>query len=166
MQKQQRNILTEAISIFQQLQQRRDELTREIDEIDQALSQFRGASSAGAFRKAPKGVIRRGVGQNGMPLREALFKVLANGARSKDQLLEDVQRIGYRFAATDPMNSLQAFLYGPGKKLFKRAEGKFSLANGVSASSGVKVKRTMSPEARKRIAAAQKKIWAERKKAA
>lgn len=35
--------------------------------------------------------------------------------------------LGYRFASANPVNSVGAYLYGAGKKEFKRADGKFSL---------------------------------------
>src|SRR5204862_3009870 len=116
-----------------QLQERRAQLKSEIDEIDRTLIQFQGSRpSPAAGTPGRRG--RRGIGQDGMSLREALLKVLAQGPRTKNELLEDVQKIGYRFTATDPMNSLQAFLYGTGKSLFNRVEGRFSLIGGPSMS--------------------------------
>jgi hypothetical protein len=105
-----------------------------------------------------------------MPLREALIIVLSQGSKTKHELLEGVRKIGYRFAASDPMNSLQAFLYGSGKKLFQRVDGKFALAGGASSSSNgpakpAKAKRTMSLQARKRISEAVKARWAKQKAA-
>ncbi len=42
--------------------------------------------------------------------------------------------------------------------------GRFSVAAAAAPASAVKGKRTMSPEARKRIAQAQKKRWAKQKR--
>ena len=172
MQKLQRDIVGEAMALFQRLQQERGQHQNRIDEIDRALGHLRGAAPAAAAKTAArpakvKSVVvgRRGRGGNPMPLRAALVQVLAHGPRTKQELMAGVRKIGYRFKATDPMNSMQAFLYGAGKKLFKRVDGKFSLAAGVSSSTPAagkpaKVRRVISPEARKRISDAVKARWA------
>jgi len=172
MKQRQDTIVQEAIALFQRLQQRRQELQGEIDAIDRALGQFRGVAPTAAVKSAtiPR---RKGRGQNSMPLREAVTQVLSGGAKTRQELLRGVQQLGYRFSATDPMNSLQAFLYGTGKKLFTREDGKFALVGGASgatsakngANKPAKVKRTMSPAARKKIAAAQRARWAKVKAA-
>ena len=173
MKKEHQNFVQEALASFQRLQQRRGELQAEIDEIDQALGQF-GSARAPAHRM-PVATARRSMnGRKAMPLREAIVQVLSAGPQTRQEILDGVQRVGYRFAATDPMNSLQAFLYGPGKKLFIRHDGKFGLAGGASSAAGAvkngadkpaKAKRTMSAAARKKIAAAQKARWAKFKAA-
>ena len=174
------DIVRQAIAIFQELQKRRSQLQAEIDEIDRALGQVRNVSPVAAIKPAAQvgsngtRVVRRGrppTGSNGMPLREAVIRALAAGPKTKDELIAGVQQIGYKFATADPMNSLQTFLYGTGKKLVKRVEDKrFALVAGGAAAAKrpapAKAKRNISPAARKRMADAARKMWADRKKAA
>src|SRR5436190_22731915 len=160
MQKQNRNIVREAISLFQQLQQRRAELQREISEIDEALTQIRGGSGA----TAPN-TVRSGVHSSGkkVGLRDMVITALTKGPLSRAEILQEVQNLGYRFNSKNPSKSLDVFLYGAGKALIKRVDGKFSLAgrssgNRADVKNGAAsfTKRSMSPEARKKIGAAQK----------
>jgi len=181
------NLIGQAIAIFQELQDRRSQLQAEIEEIDRALGAVRNGDSIAATIPAARPVSksapvktagRRGRGNNAMPLREAVAQVLASGPKTKEELLSGVRELGYRFATSDPANSLQAFLYGTGgKKLIQKAEGKrFALIAGgksapasrttAKAAAPAKAKRNISPAARKRMADAARKMWADRKKAA
>src|SRR5882762_5504111 len=45
--------------------------------------------------------------ENAMSLRESVLQVLTATPIAKQELLEKVQKIGYRFSSSDPMNSLQ-----------------------------------------------------------
>jgi len=167
MKQRQKNFVQAAIASFQRLQQRRKELQAEIEEIDGALEQMGGMKPVPAARRVQGTATTRKRAGNSMSIREAALKALSNGAKSRQDLLAAVQKLGYQFSAVDPMNSLQAFLYGPGKKLFTRRDGMFALAagtssvpaNGRSEKAGRR-KRTMSAAARKKIAAAQKARWA------
>jgi hypothetical protein len=93
---------------------------------------------------------------------------------TKGEVLAAVQKRGYKFSTNDPLNSLGVILYGKNPK-FNRVDGRFSTAGGAKAQStslssaasspGSKRggKRKLSPEARARIAAAQKARWAKQK---
>ena len=165
----QTDILQAAISLFQKLRQERSEHQARVAAIDAVMAQLGGAVPAATLAPvtpaaAPVG--RRGRGNNTMRLQDAVAQSLAQGLQTKDELLAGVQRVGYRFATQNPMNSLQTFLYTTGKKLFPRVDGKFSVAGAVAAPKAVKpakVKRTMSPAARKRISEAVKARWARQK---
>ena len=92
--------------------------------------------------------------------------VLQNGPMTKEQVLDAVQKRGYKFSTKNPLNSLGVILYGKNPR-FNRADGKFSLGAGAAGASsaaptktGRGGKRTMSPAARARIAAAQRARWA------
>jgi len=50
--------------------------------------------------------------------------VTRNRPLSKAEILEGVQKLGYKFATKDPMNSLNAMLYAPANK-FRNQNGKF-----------------------------------------
>lgn len=126
-----------------------------------SLSPIQGAigQSTGAFDRARRGR-PSGAGQS---LRDHVLAVLQNGPMTKEEVLAAVQKRGYKFSTNNPMNSLGVILYGKNPK-FNRIDGKFSIASGA-ASAGTKRggKRTMSPAARARIAAAQRARWANQK---
>ncbi len=63
---------------------------------------------------------------NTMSLREAVLKVLTTTPMTKQELLDAVQKVGYRFASAKPKFSLETFLYGTGRKLVKKVDGKFA----------------------------------------
>jgi hypothetical protein len=66
----------------------------------------------------------------GLSIREAIAKVTARQPMGLSELVDAVQRIGYRFESKNPRNSVGAYLYSPhGRKYFKRANGKFSPIN-------------------------------------
>lgn len=160
MQERQQDIVKQVISLFQQLQQRRIQLQRELEEIDQALNTVRAPSSttrAPAISN-PTQNRKKGRGQNKMTLRDAVTKAVAQRSLDRREILQEVGKLGYKFNSKNPMKSLDVFLYGTGKHLFKRVDGKFSLSGGTA--KPAKTKRTMSPEARKKIAAAAKARWA------
>jgi hypothetical protein len=180
-----RNIIQEVLRLIQQLEQERAQHRQRIDEIDSALTQIRGGSiapspasprrgrppgskNAPAKSSAPTG--QGGRGGNSMSFREAAAQVTAKQPLSVREIVEAVQKIGYKFQSADPIKSVGAYLYGKeGKKHFKRADGKFSAekgpiekGNGRSAQPA-KAKRTMSPESRKKIAEAVRARWAKQK---
>src|SRR3954468_9618869 len=63
---------------------------------------------------------------NAMPIREAIAKVTSKQPLSVREIVDAVQKVGYKFQSSNPVNSVGAYLYGAhGKKHFKRANGKF-----------------------------------------
>lgn len=106
---------------------------------------------------------------NPMSLREAIIQALAKGPMTRQELVKAVEDIGYVFNTDDPANSMGVILYGK-KSPFKNDNGKFSLRSGSAApatenNGRAAKKRTMSPEARARIAAAQRARWSKQKRA-
>ena len=65
--------------------------------------------------------------KNEMSLKEAVVKVLGNGALKKEQILAGVLKLGYRFNAGKPINSLNTLLYGSKNPKFKNKDGAFSV---------------------------------------
>lgn len=164
----------------------RDSLVREKSELEQRLSQINQAlgeqetssnqSSAPAattsFSKPASSQGRRGrPSRSGVSLREAVLQVTGSGAKTKEEILKGVENLGYRFSTKNPLNSLGVILYGKNPR-FKNDNGRFSPVGGGSSSGGSsnggssgagafgRKKRQMSPEARERIAAAQRARWA------
>jgi hypothetical protein len=157
----------------------RSALTKERDAIQKRLKELNavfGGESTATVAPPPVRKLGRPPGRparvkNQMSLREAVLKVLSATPISRDELLAAVQKAGYRFASTNPLNSLQTFLYGSGKKLVKNVNGKFAATTASAATTKppapakpAKAKRRISPEGRKRMAEAARKRWADKKK--
>jgi len=113
------------------LQRERSELQQRLKQIDAALN---GGEVPVPFIKAPtlRGTVQkakartRGV-RNKLTVREAVEKVTAAKALPLREIVEGMQRLGYKFASKNPKNSVGAYLYSAeGKKHFKRANGKFA----------------------------------------
>lgn len=64
--------------------------------------------------------------RNKVSLREMILRVTRDKPMTKQEILEAVQREGYRFNTPNPMPSLNAVLYA--KKMFKNENGRFSPA--------------------------------------
>lgn len=69
--------------------------------------------------------------RNTMTLRDAVILITRKKPMTKEQILLELDKLGYEFATPKPMNSLNATLYS--KRTFKRENGCFSPAEGVYA---------------------------------
>lgn len=163
------------ISLRDSLMQEKTRLENRLQEINDALGQGTSPianTSSGAPPPSPKFGSRRGRGRasGGLSLRDAVLQVTARGALSKEDILNGVKQLGYRFSTSNPLNSLGVILYGKNPK-FKNDGGRFSPVGGSSSnvsqakgpSKGTSKRRKLSPEARERIAAAQRARWAKAK---
>jgi hypothetical protein len=64
--------------------------------------------------------------RNGISIRDAIAQVTSKQPLTVREIVDAVQKIGYKFSSSNPVNSVGAYLYGShGKKHFKRADGKF-----------------------------------------
>jgi hypothetical protein len=111
----------------------REDLRKRLQQLDAALAGAGAVSAPPASRKsAPRSMkapAKSTRASNTMSIREAVARVTAKKALSVREIVEAVQKIGYKFTSSDPVNSVGAYLYGAhGRKLFKRADGKFSPA--------------------------------------
>ena len=152
----------------------RNSLTREKAQLQERLEQINQAlgetTPPAAARIGTTGPARRGrPAASGLSLREAVLQVTSQRPMTKQEILDAVQSLGYRFSTNNPMNSLGVILYGKNPR-FKNEGGRFSPAGGAKAGAGAKSngafrrkKRQLSPEARERIAAAQRARWAKAK---
>ncbi|MCI0534319.1 MAG: winged helix-turn-helix domain-containing protein [Verrucomicrobiales bacterium] len=61
-----------------------------------------------------------------MSLKAAVTQVTEDKALTKAEILAAIKKLGYKFTAKDPVNSLNTVLYS--KKAFKNQGGKFSPA--------------------------------------
>ncbi|MFT5290608.1 MAG: hypothetical protein ACI82F_002683 [Planctomycetota bacterium] len=162
------DLIKDYVAARKALHQEQARITQRLAEIDQVLGSSDEApevKSAPATKAAGPG--RRGRGGNKLTMKEAVIQVLQGAALKKAEILDALAASGYKFSTKNPANSLGVLLYG-NKQLIKNTKGVFSLAKGAAApakSPGPAKKRTMSPEGRARIAAAQKARWAQLKKA-
>ena len=114
------------LALQESLHKERTQLEARLAQINEALgsSQRRATATAPVPKKA---VTRRGPRtRNEMSLKEAVMQVTKEKPLTKPEILEAIKKIGYRFSAKDPMNSLNVTLYTKGN--FKNAGGKFSPA--------------------------------------
>lgn len=63
---------------------------------------------------------------NSISLREAVVKATTGKPLTKDEILVQVEKLGYRFNTGNPKNSLGVLLYTSKNPKFKNQEGKFS----------------------------------------
>lgn len=166
------------LSLRDSLVQEKAKLEDRLREINEALGATAPASSAARSSTTPsapatrgrKGGRRRGAG--GISLRDAVLQVTSKGPLTKEEILQGVKQLGYRFSTNNPLNSLGVILYGKNPK-FKNENGRFSSTSTESSGRGSsegsngggagRKRRKLSPEARERIAAAQRARWAKTK---
>ena len=148
------------------------QLEERLRQINEALGDAEEATAAPAspVSKRPAAGGRRGrPASGGLSLRDAVLQVTTGNPKTKQEILDEVQALGYRFTTKNPMNSLGVILYGKNPR-FKNEDGRFSPAGGAGKSTSSasakgngsvkRKKRELSPEARERIAAAQRERWA------
>ena len=100
-------------------------LEARLAEIDRVLGQ--AAAALTSVRPAARPVARgvgRGRARNAMSLKEAVIQVTRNKPMTRPEILQAIKKLGYKFAAKDPLNSLNVTLYTKGN--FKNDSGKFS----------------------------------------
>ena len=119
----QKDKLQRYLASLQELRAEKTELEGRLEEINEALAGTPGATARRGRRAAGR---RSGGGRrrNGLSLRAAVTQVTKSRSLTKPEILQAVQKIGYKFATKDPMNSLNAMLYAPANK-FRNQNGKF-----------------------------------------
>ena len=158
------------LSLRDSLLKEKSGLEARLQEITQALGQTDPGSPIKTTRSGPTPTAgrRRGKAAGGLSLRDAVLQV-ATTPLTKEEILQRVQSLGYRFSTKNPLNSLGVILYGRNPK-FRNEGGRFSMPGAKSSAGsaqtaaampgGKRKRRTLSPEARARIAAAQRARWA------
>ena len=114
--------LQQYLASLKELHAEKARLEARLEQINAALADTPGATTGRRGRR----VGRRGrARRNGLSLREAVVQVTRSRALSKPEILQAIQRIGYKFATKDPMNSLNAMLYAPANR-FRNQNGRFA----------------------------------------
>ena len=171
------------IDPLKQYAQLREKLTAEKAELEARLQQIKAVLTPKAMapiaeptvqlEPSPSKGQRRGRGQNALSMREMITKALTErGPLARKELGQAVLDLGYKSKAKNPLGSMGIVLYGKNPP-FKKKDGKFCLPDGIQSEAGstgsngnvpAKKKRTMSPEAKEKIAAAQRARWAKFRK--
>lgn len=89
------------------------------------FSPLRGASAAPAAARTNERPLPQRL-ENKLTLREAITKATSGKELTIREIVDAVQKMGYKFASSNPVNSVGAYLYAAGKKHFKNQGGKFS----------------------------------------
>ena len=150
------------LNLRQKLQQERTALDGRLQQINQALSHSPTAVSASP---AARKFVRQG--QNRLSLPQAVVQVTSAKSLTKPEILQAVQKLGYRFSTREPMKSLNPVLYGK-KPRFIRKDGRFSPARGAASQATKLVsqtKRKVSAGTRAKLKALAKARWAKAKAA-
>ena len=104
-----------------------ESLRREKATLETRLAQIQEALAGSASSVAARGDMKtRRRARNEMSLKQAVSEATRKKALSKQEILDEIQRMGYRFTAKDPINSLNTVLYT--NKQFKNLDGKFTPA--------------------------------------
>jgi hypothetical protein len=122
--------LKQFVAIRESLLKRQAELQAELSEINSALGAGKvaaPAASAPAPAPAAPAARRRGRrAQNELSLKEAVLAATKSKPLAKQDILQAVAKLGYKFTAKDPLNSLNTLLYTA--KQIKNYGGKFGPA--------------------------------------
>ncbi len=104
------------------LEARLGEIKRTLDEAGEATPNARPSGLESASRTHALRRIK-----NPISLPKAVLQLTSKRPMTKQEILSEVGKLGYRFRAKDPVNSLNTVLYGKRHK-FKNQGGKFSPA--------------------------------------
>ena len=125
------NSLKQFVALRESLQRERVNLAARLADIDRALGI--SSSAAASLPPAPRRGrppkvkrVRPPYVENAMPLKDAILKVTKAKPLTKEEILAAVQKIGYRFASSQPLHSLSVRLYAD--KAIKNFGGKFGPA--------------------------------------
>lgn len=108
----------------------RDSLLREKTSLETRLAQINQAltvdGTGAPKRRGKRGSKNRRRSRNRLSLKAAVTQVTKAKPLSKPEILAAIKKLGYRFTAANPINSLNTVLYS--NRQFKNLGGKFSPA--------------------------------------
>ncbi|MCI0541217.1 MAG: hypothetical protein L0Z50_38945 [Verrucomicrobiales bacterium] len=163
--------LKQFVLLYQSLRNEKAQLESRLGEINEALGEAGEVMHNNSLVRpssVPGSTVQRRI-KNPISLPKAVLQLTSKRPLTKPEILLEVEKLGYRFKAKDPLNSLNTVLYGK-KPKFRNEEGKFSPmvvpmpASQADARSAIR-KRKMSPAARAKISAAARARWARIKRA-
>ncbi|MBA4147894.1 MAG: hypothetical protein H0X66_07235 [Verrucomicrobia bacterium] len=116
--------LKQFVALRQSLLTEKAQLETRLAQINKALGEETGTTKTAT--PAPARASASPQVTNPMSLKAAVRKVTSARSLTKKEILQAIGKLGYRFSAKDPMNSLNVVLYTKGQ--FKNDSGKFSPA--------------------------------------
>jgi hypothetical protein len=128
-----KDALKQFVDLKLRLTTEREKLMRRLAEINEALADNgldgrQAQESLPAPARAPRTSAtkkQRSTAKNEMSLREAVVKATTGRPLGKQEIVAEVQKLGYTFRGSDPMNVLGTVIYGK-KPRFKNENGRFS----------------------------------------
>jgi hypothetical protein len=118
--------LKEFIALRKSLLAEKASLEHRLRQINDAL----GSGQLGLENKSNSSSAKDGASgtraRNKISLREAVTRVTSSKPLSKQEILDGIARLGYRFTSKNPVNSLSTILY---TKEFKNVGGRFTPAS-------------------------------------
>lgn len=106
----------------------REKLAADKARIEARLQEINAALGF-AYAPRPTPVPRATRSRNSLSLRKAVIQVTTGKPMTKEEILSAVAKLGYRFTAKNPVNSLNVVLYGSKNPKFKNDDGRFSPAS-------------------------------------
>lgn len=120
------NNVNQYVALREALVKEKAKLEARLAEINRALGGRASEAGTSGPKPGPKAGSRRGNrAKNELSMKEAAVKALAAKPLSRTELLDAVLKLGYKFTASNPLNSLSTLLYSD--KSFKNSNGKFSV---------------------------------------
>src|SRR5688572_27299336 len=105
-----RDSLQTYLKLREQLDKERTQIQQRLTEIEAALGT--GEQRATAPSPSPRSSARAGRPRSTLSLREAVQQVIKDRAMTKEEILQSIKDLGYRFSTNNPLNSLGVILYG------------------------------------------------------
>jgi hypothetical protein len=118
------NSIKQYLALRTALESERAALQKRLQEINAALGVAMAAEQMANNRTG--GPVRLDTRGASLTMREAIAEVVKDSPKRIRQIVEEMTAMGYSFTTKNPINSVGAFLYGPGKKHFKGSEGLFT----------------------------------------
>src|SRR6266545_2701429 len=100
--------LKKFVALGQALLREKSDLEQRLEQLDQALA-FDGAAAPARSSIHPSTSPKRI--KNPMSLKAAVVRVTKDKGLTKPEILAAIKKVGYRFTAKDPVNSLNTVLY-------------------------------------------------------
>ena len=121
-----------------------------LQQINQALGE---APSAETVTSKPVARIPRRR-RSPISMRAAVVQVTSGHPMNKPEIVEAIQKLGFRSASKNPMSSLSTLLYGR-KPRFKNEDGRFSPMSGGAGAAGAKrTAKAVMPTKKRKVSAA------------
>lgn len=118
------DLLKQYAKLRQQLTEEKEAIGARLAEIDFVLNGQAGSVKPAKVKATVKTARTRP--SNELSLKEAILQVVKDTPLTRQEVFAAITKLGYKFSAKDPLNSINTVLYGK-KPKFKKKDGKFSV---------------------------------------